>query len=484
MTTDGRFALPRLAMIARAAHRRGRFLFLAVAIGCSRSPEPSSAQASGAIAPANSNSQVSQSRQNAITAAVAKVAPSVVTVQTEVVEQAPQDPFDMFFGRAEPRTQAGLGTGFVVRKEGVIVTNAHVVAGANKISVMMRDGTVYPAKILGSDETNDIAVLKIDAKSNLPEVKLGNSNNLAIGEWAIAIGNPYGFYLGNSEPSVSVGVISATQRNLIGSSEGQGTYFDMIQTDAAINPGNSGGPLVDADGEVIGVNSNIFSPNGGSIGLGFAIPINRVVRVVDDLLTHGSIRSPWIGVRLRQAQSSNPRDLLTQGAVIATVTAGSPAAKAGLQPGDVILREGSRVVHNPFDWYAALLDLRAGAPAHLHMRRGSREFDVDVNVADLPEVSAPKVQVLKELELVTVTPAIAAERSLRRQYGALVFQIGQNVSDQTGIQQGDVILQINNAPIKTAQDVARAFDTYGGRTYLRVIVERQGQLYVTEFGVR
>jgi serine protease Do len=342
---------------------------------------------------------------------------------------------------------------------------------------------VYPAKVLGADETNDIAVIKIDAK-NLQEVKLGNSNNLAIGEWAIAIGNPYGFYLGNSEPSVSVGVISATQRNLIGSGEGQGTYFDMIQTDAAINPGNSGGPLVDADGEVIGVNSNIFSPNGGSVGLGFAIPINRVVRVVDDLLTHGSIRSPWIGVRLRQAQSSNPRDLLTQGAVIATVTAGSPAAKAGLQPGDVILREGARVVHNPFDWYAALLDLRAGAPAHLHMRRGSREFDVDVNVADLPEVSAPKVQVLKELELVTVTPAIAAERSLRRQYGALVFQIGQSVSDQTGIQQGDVILQINNAPIKTAQDVARAFDTYGGRTYLRVIVERQGQLYVTEFGVR
>ena len=469
--------------IVRGVHRRGRFVILAVAIGCSRAPEPSSAQASGVVQPANNNAQVSQSRQNAITAAVAKIAPSVVTVQTEVVEQAPQDPFDMFFGRAQPRTQAGLGTGFVVRKEGVIVTNAHVVAGANKVSVMARDGTVYPAKILGADETNDIAVLKIDAK-NLQEVKLGNSNNLAIGEWAIAIGNPYGFYLGNAEPSVSVGVISATQRNLIGSGEGQGTYFDMIQTDAAINPGNSGGPLVDADGEVIGVNSNIFSPNGGSVGLGFAIPINRVVRVVDDLLTHGSIRSPWIGVRLQQTRSDNPRDLLTRGAVIATVTPSSPAAKAGLQPGDVILREGARIVHNPFDWYAALLDLRAGAPAHLHMRRGSREFDVDVNVADLPEVSAPKVQVLRELELVTVTPAIAAERSLRRQFGALVFQIGQNVSEQTGIQQGDVILQINNAPIKTAQDVARAIDTYGGRTYLRVIVERQGQLFVTEFAVR
>jgi serine protease Do len=458
-----------------------RLMMLAITIGCSRAPESSSAQASGVVA--STNAQISQGRQNAITAAVAKVAPSVVTVQTEVVDQSPQDPFDVFFGRAQPRTQAGLGTGFVVRKEGVIVTNAHVVAGANKVSVMARDGTVYAAKVLGADETNDIAVLKIDAKS-LSEVKLGNSNALAIGEWAIAIGNPYGFYLGNSEPSVSVGVISATQRNLVGSGEGQAAYFDMIQTDAAINPGNSGGPLVDADGEVIGVNSNIFSPSGGSVGLGFAIPINRVARVVDDLMTHGSIRSPWIGVRLKQAQSNNPRDQLTQGAVLATVTPGSPAAKAGLQPGDVILREGSRVVHNPFDWYAALLDLRAGSPARLHVRRGAREFDVDVAVSDLPEVSAPKVQVLRELELVTVTPAIAAEHSLRRQYGALVYKVGQDVSDQTGIQQGDVILQINNSAIRTAQDVARAIDNYGGRTYLRVIVDRQGQLGVTEFAVR
>ena len=205
---------------------------------------------------------MSASRKNAITNAIATVSPSVVTVQTEAVDNRRRIRSTIFFGRAQPRTQAGLGTGFVVRDDGVIVTNAHVIAGANKVSVMMRDGTVYPARVLGSDETNDSPSLKIDAK-NLPDVKLGNSNELVIGEWAIAIGNPYGFYLGNSEPSVSVGVISATQRNLVAASEGQGSYFDMIQTDAAINPGNSGGPLVDADGEVIGVNSNIFSPNGG-----------------------------------------------------------------------------------------------------------------------------------------------------------------------------------------------------------------------------
>src|SRR5215213_9833748 len=285
-------------MVSRLIRRTPRFFAAAIAIGCSRSPEPSAAQASGVVVPPNN--QITQSRQNAITTAVSKVAASVVTVQTEVVEQSRRDPFDIFFGRAQPRTQSGLGTGFVVRNDGVIVTNAHVVSGANRVSVMMRDGTVHPAKVLGADETNDLAVLKTEAKG-LPTLKLGNSNNVVIGEWAIAIGNPYGFYFGNSEPSVSVGVISATQRNLMGSGDGQqGAYFDMIQTDAAINPGNSGGPLVNADGEVIGVNTNIFSPTGSSVGLGFAIPINRVARVVDDLLTHGSIRSPWIGVRLRQ----------------------------------------------------------------------------------------------------------------------------------------------------------------------------------------
>lgn len=460
---------------------------LSILIGCSREPRPSAAQnpppgSSGVVVP--SNDQVSQSRQNAITSAVARVAPSVVTVQTEAVDQAPQDPFDIFFGGgSRPRTQAGLGTGFIVRKDGVIVTNAHVIAGATKVSVMMRDGTVFPARVLGTDETNDLAVVKIEAK-DLPEVKLGNSNNLLIGEWAIAIGNPFGFYLGNAEPSVSVGVVSATQRNLIAPAEGGGSYFDMIQTDAAINPGNSGGPLVNAEGNVIGVNSSIFSPTGGSVGLGFAIPINRAARVVDDLLTHGSLRSPWIGVRLEQRRSTNPRDIISQGAVVASVTPDSPAEKAGLRPGDVILREGMRLVRNPFDWNAALLDLRVGSSATLHVKRGSREFDVTVNILDLPEVNAPKVQVLRELELVTVTPTIAAERGLRTRAGALIYNISQNASDQTGLAKGDVIVQIGNTRINSAQDAARIIDSIRGRAYLAVFVERQGQFFRTDFGVR
>jgi serine protease Do len=475
-----------MSIIVRS--RASQLLIAAVLIGCGREPEPSAAQSSsqppqssGIAVPVND--QVSQSRQNAITAAVARVAPSVLTGQTEAVDRSPQDPFEMFFGRAQPRTQSGLGTGFVIRKDGVIVTNHHVVAGASKISVMMRDGTVHPARLTGSDETNDLAVLKIDGVT-LPEVKLGNSAGLVIGEWAIAIGNPFGFYLGNSEPSVSVGVVSATQRNLVAPGEGGATYFDMIQTDAAINPGNSGGPLVNAEGNVIGVNSSIFSPSGGSVGLGFAIPINRAVRVVDDLLTHGSLRTPWIGVFLQPARSRNPRDVLAQGAIIERVTPGSPADKAGLQRGDVILREGSRVVRNPFDWTAALLDLRVGSAASLHVKRGTREFDVNVNILDLPEVNAPKVQVLRELELVTVTSAIAAERNLQNPTGALIYNIGPTASEQTGLQRGDVIVAINNVPIRSAQDVASFLERIRGRSYLRVTLERQGQLYITDFGVR
>jgi serine protease Do len=473
---------------ARAAIRRAlRLLATLAVVGCSRGPSQSAAQTSAGQLPAagatSDNMQVSQSRQNAITASVAKVSPSVVTVQTEAVDQSPQDPFDIFFGQTKPRTQAGLGTGFVVRGDGVIVTNAHVVAGAKTISVMMRDGKVYGATVLGQDQTNDIAVLRIPAK-NLPTVKLGNSNTLLIGEWVIAIGNPYGFDLGNSEPSVSVGVVSATRRNLVAPTEGGGSYFDMIQTDAVINPGNSGGPLVDADGEVIGVNTVIFSPNGGSVGLGFAIPIDRVARVVDDLLTHGSIRSPWIGVRMKQTTTGNPRDLLTQGAVIASIEPGSPAAAAGLQAGDVIIREGTRVVHNPFDWEAALLDLRVGSPAQLVVQRGSRQLSVNVNVSDRPEVSAAKVEVLKQIELVTVTPAIAAERNLRSQQGALIYNVTQQVADEIGIQAGDVIVQVDNHRVTSAEDASRAITAAAGQGAIRMLVEHQGQYYFTDFAVR
>ena len=270
---------------------------------------------------------VSASRRTAITEAVARVAPAVVTVQTEVVERVPVDPFDWITGRQSgERIGAGLGSGFITDPNGTIVTNAHVVAGATRVSVAMRDGKTFPAKVLGVDEQNDLAVLKIDAK-NLPVAPLGSSDDVIIGEWAIAIGNPYGFLLGNSEPSVTAGMISATGRNLIGQAEGGGAYVDMIQTDASINPGNSGGPLVNADGVVIGVNTSIYSPSGGSVGLGFAIPINRAKRVTEDLVAHGRLRQPWVGVKLVQPNANDPRAALNAGVFVSAVVPGSPAAQ-------------------------------------------------------------------------------------------------------------------------------------------------------------
>src|SRR3954465_1910168 len=319
--------------IMRAGYARSLTALLFAACQGASAP-PSGAQSSQASR-ATTTTQINASRRTAITEAVARVAASVVTVQTEVVERVPADVFEQFFGgRPGQRAAAGLGSGFIVRGDGAILTNAHVVAGATRISVAMKDGTTYPARLLGIDETNDLAVLKIDAR-NLPVAPLGSSSDLLIGEWTIAIGNPYGFLLANSEPSVTVGVVSGVGRNLAAQGEGAGVYVDMIQTDASINPGNSGGPLVNAAGEVIGVNSSIFSPSGGSIGLGFAIPINRARRVADDLLAHGVVRRPWVGLQPQLARAPAAGTAgrgAANGVVVGSVVPGSPADKAGIRP--------------------------------------------------------------------------------------------------------------------------------------------------------
>ena len=433
------------------------------------------------------SSTLPNSRRTAITEAVARVAPAVVTVQTETVQQVAADPFEMFFGgRSGQRTQAGIGSGFIVKSDGVIVTNAHVVAGATKVSVAMRDGQTYDAKLVGIDEMNDLAVLRINA-TRLPVAPIGSSTDLAIGEWAIAIGNPYGFLLGNTEPSVTAGVISATGRNLVpqqGQSEGGGTYVDMLQTDASINPGNSGGPLVNAMGEVIGVNTSIFSPSGGSIGLGFAIPINRAMRVADDLLQHGAVRHPWIGVRLAPPTGTSARDALRSGVVVRSVVLGSPAARAGIKPGDRIVRSRGRVLRNMFDWEGEMLELRVGEPAAVVISRDGNEETLSVTPSDLPEVGAKKVEVLREIQLVTLTPAIRQERNIRTARGALVVNASERIMDQLGIATGDVIIGVNRTSVFTAEEVARAFEQLSGRGVIQLIIERRGSMYSTQFSIQ
>ncbi|HWL39622.1 MAG TPA: trypsin-like peptidase domain-containing protein [Gemmatimonadaceae bacterium] len=455
-----------------------RCLSCAIFLACQgASSSQSSAQTVGTSA---SPDAVSSSRRTAITEAVARVAPAVVTVQTEVMERVPADVFEQFFGgRSGQRSSAGLGSGFIVRADGAIVTNAHVVSGATRISVAMRDGTTYPATLVGIDETNDLAVVKIQAR-DLPVAPLGSSTGLLIGEWAIAIGNPFGFVLANTEPSVTAGVVSGIGRNLATPNEGAGVYVDMIQTDASINPGNSGGPLVNAAGEVIGVNSSIFSPSGGSVGIGFAIPINRARRVVDDLLAHGVVRRPWIGVQPQLARTPGGAESASRGVVVASVIPGSPAARAGIRPGDVIVRSRDRVLHNPYDWYAELLELRVGERNNLIVRRGGREIPITVEVVDLPDVNAPRVTVLREIELITLTPQIRAQHSIRSRQGALVNRVSERVQQQIGIQTRDVIVQINRIPTPDAETVERVLTSYG-RGGLRMYFERGGQIYATEF---
>lgn len=478
--------MPSLMRLARPPALFGLLLLAAACEGAS--PNTSVAQglppAPQQSLPAPSQDAISASRRTAITEAVSRVSPAVVTVQTERVERSAASPYDLFFGtRSNETVRPGLGSGFIVREDGVIVTNAHVINGATTVNVALRDGTTYPAKVLGEDELNDLAVLKIDA-SGMPVAPLGTSRGLLIGEWVVAIGNPYGFLLGNSEPSVTAGVVSGTGRNLVGRGDGPGVYVDMIQTDASINPGNSGGPLINAAGEVVGVNSSIYTPSGGSIGLGFAIPIDRVRRVAEDLLAHGSVRRPWIGVKVQQLGATAARGSLTSGAAIEAIVPGSPAAEAGLRVGDVIVRSRDRQVRNAYDWEAEQLELRVGDTADLTIRRGGREQQVTVRVRDLPEVTAEKVEVLRELELVSLSAAIRAERGVRSQQGAVVYRVTDRVSQDLGIRTGDVIIQVNRTPVTDAQQAARVLEYYIGRGPIRMFFERNGTVYSTDFRIR
>ncbi len=435
-------------------------------------------------APAPQSATIAASRRTAITSAVERVAPAVVTVQTETVQRVPVDFFEYFSGgRSGERRNAGIGSGFVVRADGIIVTNAHVVAGATKVSIAMRDGTTYDATVVGLDEGNDLAVLRITAK-DLPVAPLGNSTDLLVGEWSIAIGNPFGFVLGNTEPSVSVGVISAIGRNLAGRGEGGGAYVDMIQTDAAINPGNSGGPLVNAAGEVVGVNSSIYSPSGGSIGLGFAIPIDRTKRIVEDLLEHGTVRQPWVGIRLQTPQVRSAREAAVAGAIVARVAPGSPAERAGVRVGDQLIGAASRPVRNMFDWEARLLDVRVGEALPIRVRRGGREIPLTMQVADAPEVSAPKVTVLRELQLVTLTDVIRQERGVASNAGALVYRISDRIRDEIGLLEGDVIVQVGQSRVGTAEAASAAIDRYGARGPVYLVFERNRQYLQTSFSLR
>ena len=392
-------------------------------------------------------------RHSAIAAAAARVALAVVSVNVVRRErQMPRDRYEqMMIPRGFERRVEGLGTGFIVSADGLIITNQHVTSGADSIVVTLRDGRDLPARLLGEDGQTDIAVLKVDA-TGLPVAPLGRSRALAAGDWAIAIGNPYGYLLGNSEPTVTAGVVSALGRDILPSQDQTGMYVDMIQTDAAINPGNSGGPLVNADGEVVGVNAFILSQTGGSVGLGFAIPIERAMRVAQDLRRQGRVRRGWVGVEITEPQPQSGNWRRQPGVVVRRVAPGGPGAAAGLKPGDLISRAAGQVLRNFLGWERVMLDLEPDDTLPLIVQRGGADLDVSLRATDVPSASAERVN-LRDLQLITVTPDIQAERRLATSRGALVLAAGSGWQRTLGVQAGDVILQINTYTIARAEQV-------------------------------
>jgi serine protease Do len=290
---------------------------------------------------------IEDSRRNAIVRAAESVGPAVVSIsviQARYVRgRVPGDPFGLFFDRylsgpLYKEQVPALGSGVIIDRSGVILTNEHVVHGAEQIKVTLTDGRTFDARLVGSDPNYDLAVVKVNG-GDLPVAQIGDSDDIMVGEWAIAIGNPFGFLLNEYKPSVSVGVVSAVGRDIKPSEGTTGIYKNMIQTDAAINPGNSGGPLVNSEAKVIGVNTFIFTESGGSLGIGFAIPINVAVRVVREILQYGEVRRVWTGVVLREITPYLAAYLNIQnrkGLIVAELEEASPADRAAVHVGDII----------------------------------------------------------------------------------------------------------------------------------------------------
>jgi serine protease Do len=340
-------------------------------------------------------SDISDQRKNAIVRAAQRAGPSVVSIsvmQTRVVSMPFRDPFfEQFFGQFFPEQKQevpALGSGFIVDgAKGYVFTNEHVVHGAERIKVTLTDGREFEGKLIGSDETYDLAIVQIRG-TNLPVATLGTSSDLIVGEWAIAIGNPFGFLLSDNQPTVTAGVISAVHRT-VKSSGGQGIYKDMVQTDAAINPGNSGGPLVNAEGQVIGINTFIFSQSGGSVGIGFAIPIDRAKKVLHSLVTVGYVPTPWVGLNVEDLSNLSPywlqrlniRD--TSGIIVTSVEDGSPADKAGIQPGDIIRRINNRAIASSEEARQAFFDAQINSVVTLTIQREGKTMSKSMTLTEV-----------------------------------------------------------------------------------------------------
>jgi serine protease Do len=431
---------------------------------------------------------------------IERVRPAVVTIATTQLQaagegdeavQAPTvprgSPFEKFFNRRRHQPQptlrlTALGSGFIIDPAGVVVTNNHVVGNATDIRVTLHDGKTVPATVVGRDEQTDLAVLKLDAGRPLAAVALGDSDAAKVGDWVLAVGNPFG--LGGT---VTAGIVSARQRDIH-----SGPADDFLQIDASINQGNSGGPTFDLNGRVIGINTAIYSPNGGSVGIGFAIPANVAKPVIAQLRSTGHVTRGWLGVQIQQvtpalADAFNLDD--PHGVLITEIAAKSPAAAAGLQAGDVILGRDGKPIAELRDLTSAVAGAAIGSRMTLEIVRDGKPTQLTATIAELKpsETPAPRPAAaapaqpggIVGLRLSTLTQSLRQRLSLPAQVqGVLVTGVAEgSAAAELGLEPGDVIEQVNGRKVGAPKDITGALTSAGksGRKGVALLVNRQGQ---------
>jgi len=401
--------------------------------------------------------------------------------RTPLEEHDGEDFYKRFFGDAPERMpRRGLGSGVIIDPSGIALTNAHVVDGASSIEAVTVDGAKHTAKVLGLDKKTDLAVLQLDGGTKrFPFVALGDSDEAQVGDWVIAVGAPFGL-----QATVTSGIISAKARQI-----GAGPYDEFIQTDAAINPGNSGGPLVNMRGEVVGINTAIV--RGGS-GIGFAIPSNLAKRVASELRASGKVTRGWLGVSLQQMTS----DLATsfgvkeaKGALVSNVAPDSPAARAGLKSGDVILEFNGKKVDDPSALARTVASAKPGETGKLTVWRDRQQTTVDVKLGEIPAertaasggpAPGPRGGASGVgLTVQPVTPEVARQLDLKQPTGVVVTRVEPSgAADTAGVQRGDVIVEIDRKPVKSVDDFEKLIAQAGGR-HLLMRIHREGtNLYV------
>ncbi|MDB5804136.1 MAG: peptidase [Betaproteobacteria bacterium] len=386
-------------------------------------------------------------------------------------QTSPDDPLFEFFKRfgipqqqtpKGPQLSRGLGSGFIVSADGVIITNAHVVDGAQEVDVKLTDKREFRAKVIGVDKRSDVAVIKIDAK-NLPVVRIGNPAEAQVGEWVLAIGSPFGF-----ENTATAGIVSAKSRNLPGDA-----YVPFIQTDVAVNPGNSGGPLFNARGEVIGINSQIYSGSGGYQGLSFAIPMDVVAKVQSQLLAHGKVVRGRIGVSVQdvnQALADSFGLKGMSGALVSSIEPGSPADKAGLLPGDVITAVNGGAVEGSGDLSARIADISPGSRARIDLVRKGAPKTIEAKIGELQDTKVAKADTEKADQGRLGLAVRPLDRDEKKQVGAegLVVEQVAGPSERAGIQPGDIILSLNGNKVTTVDELRSLVNKAGKRVALLV----------------